>query len=166
MPNDEKRDDREKLYAMIEKVRIAMLTTVEADGSLHTRPMASQEADENGDLWFFTDRTESVARNVAANPQVGLGFSDPHGDNYVAIAGVGTLTQDRATIKAKWNEILKAWFPGGKDDPNLALLRVNPTRGEFWDTRSSTLTNVVGFVKAKLGGGPADDLVDNEKVDL
>lgn len=157
-------DDREKLYGMIEKVKIAMLTTVEADGSLHTRPMANNEADESGDLWFFTDKTESVAKNVAGNPQVGLGFSDPHGDNYVAISGTGTLVDDRATIDEKWDDILTAWFPGGKDDPKIVLLKVNPLRGEFWDTKSSTLTTVVGFVKAKLGGGPANDLVDQGKV--
>ena len=53
MAHEDKQDDRAKLYKMIEKVKIAMLTTIEPDGSLHTRPMGNQEADENGDFWFF-----------------------------------------------------------------------------------------------------------------
>ena len=159
-------DDREKLYDMIKEVRIAMLTTVEADGSLHTRPMGNREADANGDLWFFADKTESVARNVAANPQVGLGFSDPHGNDYVALSGTGSLIDDRATIADKWVDSLKAWFPDGKEDPKIVLLKVSPSKGEFWDTKSSILTTAVGFVKATLGGGPANDLVDQGKVSL
>ena len=155
-----------KLYDLIKETKVAMMTSVEADGSLHSRPMHNHKADEAGDLWFFTDKTESVARNVSGNPQVGLGFSDPHGDDYVAVSGTGTLVEDRATIDDKWNEILKAWFPGGKDDSKLVLLKVSPARGEYWDSKSSLLTNVVGFVKSKLGGGPADDLVDQAKVTL
>ena len=161
-----KHDDRAKLYEMIEKVKIAMLTTVEADGSLHTRPMGFREADASGDLWFFADKTESVAKNVAANPQVGLGFSDPHANDYVAVSGTGELVDDRATIDEKWVDSLKAWFPEGKDDPKIVLLRVKPDKGEYWNAPSSVLTIAVGFVKAKLTGKPADDLVDQAKVEL
>lgn len=160
-------DDREKLYDMIKKVRIAMLTTIEADGSLHTRPMANQEADENGNLWFFAEKGSAVETNVRANPQVALGFSDPGGSDYVAISGTGTLTDDRATIDAKWNDVLTAWFPQGKDDPKIVLLKVDPSKGEFWDTKSGLLYTAASYVKSKLtGSGPADSLSDQAKVSL
>lgn len=166
MAQDETANDREKLYDLLKDVRIAMLTTLESDGSLHTRPMANQEADADGDLWFFTEKGSAVETNVRNNPQVSLGFSDPHGDRYVSISGTGTLTDDRATIHEKWNDSLKAWFPGGQEDPSILLLRVNPRRGEFWETASSTLLRVAGFVKAKLGGGPPTELTDQAKVSL
>lgn len=166
MAHDEKKDDRAKLYSLIEKVKIAMLTTVETDGSLHTRPMANQEADESGNFWFFAEKGSAVESNVRNNPQVSLGFSDPHGDRYVAVSGTGSLTDDRATIHDKWNDALKAWFPEGEDDPKIVLLRVDPHQGEFWDTASSTLLHVVGFVKATFGGGPPTELTDQAKVTL
>ena len=160
-------DDRAKLYDMIKKVRIAMMTTVEAGGALHTRPMASQEADANGDLWFFAEKGSAVEANVRANPQVALGFSDPHGSDYVAVSGTATLTDDRATIHDKWNEVLTAWFPGGKDDPKIVLIRVDPTQGEFWESKSGLLYTAASYVKSKLtGSGPAESLNDNEKVAL
>ena len=163
----EEKDDRAKLYGMIEKVKIAMLTTVEADGSLHTRPMANQESDANGDLWFFAEKGSAVEANVKGNPQVALGFSDPGGSDYVAVSGTAILTDDRATIHDKWNEILTAWFPGGKDDPKIVLIHVNPSKGEFWDTKSGLLYVVTSFLKSKLtGAGPAESLNDNEKVAL
>ena len=157
---------REKLYAMIDKVKIAMLTTVEKDGGLHTRPMANQESDEKGDLWFFLDKTSPLAETIKANPKVALGYSDPSGDNYVSVSGNGQLVQDRATIDEKWSEDVAAWFEGGKENPNVALLRINPDEGEFWDTSSSALATAVGYIKSKLGKGEGSDLVENKKVAL
>lgn len=157
---------RDKLYAMIDKVRIAMLTTVEKDGGLHSRPMSNQEADENGDLWFFLDKTSALAETVKSNPKVSLGYSDPGGDNYVAVSGTAQLVHDKAVIDEKWSEDVAAWFEGGKDNPNVALLKVNPAEGEFWDTSSSALATAVGYIKSKLGRGKGDDLVENRKVAL
>lgn len=160
-------EDREKLYGMIDKVKIAMLTTVESDGSLHTRPMANQESDENGNLWFFAEKGSAVEANIRANPQIALGFSDPHGSDYVAVSGTGALTDDRATIHDKWNEILTAWFPEGKDDPKIVLIKVTPSKGEFWESKSGLLYTAASYVKSKLTGtGPAESLNDNQKVAL
>ena len=160
-------DDREKLYDMIKSVKIAMMTTVEGNGTLHTRPMANQEADASGDLWFFAHKGSAVEGEIGGNSQVALGFAEPGGSDWVALSGTATLSTDRATIHDKWNEILSAWFPKGKDDPDIVLIRVNPHQGEFWDTKSGLLYTVSSFVKSKLtGSGPADSLADNEKVTL
>ena len=162
----ETENPREKLYAMIAKVKIAMLTTVEKDGGLHTRPMANQEADENGDLWFFLDKTSALAQTIKANPKVALGYSDPGGDNYVSVSGAGELVTDRATIEDKWSEDVAAWFEGGKENPNVSLIKVTPDEGEFWDTTSSALAHAIGYVKSKLGKGTGSDVVENKKVAL
>lgn len=157
---------RDKLYEMIAKVKIAMLTTIESDGGLHSRPMANQEADDNGDLWFFLDKTSSLAETVKSNPKVSLGYSDPGGDNYVSVAGSAELIHDKVVIDEKWSEDVAAWFEGGKDNPNVALIKVNPTEGEFWDTSSNALTTAVGYIKSKLGKGTGSDLVENKKMAL
>ncbi len=154
-----------KLYDLIDEVEIAMLTTVEAGGKLHTRPMANQEADENGDIWFFTDKTTSVAKNVKANPKLSLGYSNAR-NTYVAITGTGKIVDDRAKIDELWSDELDMWFPKGKGDPDLTLLCVTPERGEFWDAGSSTVVSVVGYLRAKITGGNADDFIDNRKVKL
>ena len=156
----------DKLYSMIGKVKIAMLTTVESGGKLHSRPMRNKEADENGDLWFFLDKSSAAAQSIRANPRLSLGFSDPANDNYAVIDGSGEIIHDKAKIDEKWTDDLKAWFPDGKDDPSIALLKVRPETGEFWDTASSTLAHVVGYVKATFGAGDGSDAVDNRKVAL
>jgi general stress protein 26 len=165
-PMADEKNPRDKLYEMIDKVKIAVLTTVEKDGGLHSRPMSNQEADENGDLWFFLDKTSALAETIKANPKVALGYSDPSGDNYVSVSGSGELVTDRGTIDAKWTEDVAAWFEGGKQNPNVALLKVNPDEGEYWDTSSSALATAVGYIKSKLGKGEGSDVVENKKVAL
>ncbi len=64
-----------------------------------------------------------------------------------------------------WNPILKAWFPEGLDDPNICLLKVNVEQAEYWDSPSSTLVQIGGFVKALVTGQRADG-GENEKINL
>jgi general stress protein 26 len=158
------KSDKDRLYELIDKVEIAMLTTVEGNGTLHTRPMANQQADQAGAIWFFTEKDGSVARNVNANPRLSLGYAG--NGAYVAVSGTGEMVSDGNKIEELWSEDVKAWFPNGKDDPNLTLLKVMPDIGEFWAFPSKPITQVVGYVKAKLTGEPADDIGENKKVSL
>src|SRR5829696_9114291 len=77
----------QKLYELIKDVKICMMTTVEPDGSLHSRPMYNQEADEAGDLWFFTKLQSPKVTEISKDGQVNLGFSNPSKQDYVSIAG-------------------------------------------------------------------------------
>ena len=156
--------ERAKLYDIIDDLRIAMLTTVEDDGSLHTRPMANMKADRAGIVWFFTDKDGAVARNVEANGKVSLGYAGS--GEYVSATGTGTMVDDRNKIDALWTEAAAAWFPKGKDDPNLTLLRVDLDVGEYWTFPSAPLSQAIGYVKAKLTGEKADDIGENRKVAL
>jgi general stress protein 26 len=156
---------REKLYDLAEDAKIAMMTTHNADGTLYTCPMTFQEKDAQGHLWFFLEKDCETARNLQANVNLSLGFSNPGDSEFVSVAGVGQLIEDRAMIEKLWKPVLKAWFPQGKDDPKIALLRVDPQNGQYWDSPSSTLETVVGYVKNVFGandrGGKMDD---NRKV--
>ena len=62
---------------------------------------------------------------------------------------------DRAKVKALWNEIYRAWFPGGPEDDNVVLIRVEAERAEYWDTPTSALVYAFGYVKAVVTGKPA-----------
>lgn len=156
--------DKKKLYELIDDVHIAMLTTVEKSGTLHTRPMANQKADRKGAIWFFTDKTGSVAANLQNSPKCSLGYAAS--GTYVAVSGKGSLVDDRAKIAELWSPAVEAWFPKGKADPNLTLLKVEPDMGEFWTFPSAPLSQAIGYVKAKLTGEPADDIGENKKVAL
>jgi general stress protein 26 len=66
------------------------------------------------------------------------------------------IVTDRTKIEELWNPIHKAWFPKGVDDPNLVLLKISVEQAEYWDSPSSTIVQVAGFVKALVTGESAD----------
>ncbi len=155
----------EKIAELIKDVRISTLTTVDTDGTLWSRPMAIQAEDFTGTLWFFTKADSEKITHLAANPQVSVAFSDPDDQNYVMMAGTATVLNDRAKIEELWSEPMRTWFPDGKDDPDLRLLKADITRAEYWDTPSSAVVYAYGYVKAALTGKPAKP-GDHAKVSL
>jgi general stress protein 26 len=154
-----------KLYQLIKDVKIAMMTTVDTDGTLHSRPMHSQDADEHGDLWFFTQIQSPKMTEVSRDNAVNLAYSDPSSQTYVSVSGKAEIVRDKAKIQEKWSEPLRAWFPKGVDDPQIALIRVHPLKGEYWDSPSSTLVHLYGYAKAVVTGEQPKP-GDQAKVDL
>lgn len=55
--NVSRKEALEKVAGLIEDVQFAMMTTVDADGTLHSRPMATQNPEEfDGTLFFLTNK--------------------------------------------------------------------------------------------------------------
>jgi general stress protein 26 len=158
--------DIEKRRDLIKDIRFARLTTIDEDGSLRSRPMATQESEHDGDLWFFTPASSPKVGEVERDERVNLSYAEPDDNRYVSISGTAQLVRDRTKMKELWNPALKAWFPEGLDDPDLALLRVRVEKAEYWEYPSSKMVQLAGFVKAIATGKKADDLGENEKLDL
>ena len=134
MSHHEGNNDTKALQEKIKDIRFAMLTTVEADGSLHSRPMATLNTkDFSGDLWFFTYADAPKVGKVQQHHQVNLSYAKPDDNLFVSVSGTAELVRDRQKIKDFWNPMLKSWFPKGEDDPNLALLKVHVDAAEYWD---------------------------------
>jgi general stress protein 26 len=145
-------NDVKKLAKLIKGVEVAMLTTQDDDGTFRSRPMAATQTEFDGTLWFFTQASSHKVHEIDREHQVNLSYADPGGNRYVSVSGLATLVRDRAKIDQLWSPVLKAWFPDGKDDPDIALLRVEVSKAEYWDTPSSTLVRLVGFTRAMLTG--------------
>jgi general stress protein 26 len=141
-----------KLGSLIQDMKVAMLTTVDDDGSLRSRPMATQQAGFDGTLWFFTRADSPKVEEIDHEHRVNVSYADAHKQQYVSVSGTARLVRDPAKNKELWNPAYKAWFPGGLDDPTLALLRVDVDKAEYWDTPSSAVVHIVGFVKAAVTG--------------
>jgi general stress protein 26 len=102
---------------------------------------------------------------VEHDHHVNLSYADPAREHYVSVSGRCQLVRDRDKARELWNPLLKAWFPEGLDDPELALLRVQVEKAEYWDTPSSRMVQLVGFVKSALTGQEYHP-GDNEKISL
>ena len=154
-----------KLGAMIKDIEFAMLTTAEPDGTLRSRPMATQQVEFDGVLWFFTHAHAPKVEEIEREHHVNLSYAKPEDQRYVSVSGLARLVRDRKKAEELWNPAYKAWFPKGLDDPELALLKVNVTQAEYWDSSSSAIVHLVGFVKA-VATGQQYKPGDNEKINL
>jgi general stress protein 26 len=145
-------NNTQKLGELIKEVKIAMLTTAETDGTLRSRPMATQKTEFDGTLWFFTSASSPKVEEVEKSHNVNVSYADPNSNTYVSVTGTATLVRDHEKAKELWNPFLKAWFPLGLEDPDLALLHVTIEKAEFWDSPSSAMVYIAGFVKAIATG--------------
>jgi general stress protein 26 len=160
-------NDIKKLWALIKDVKVAMMTTAEPDGALHSRPMATQEREFDGDLWFFTSINSAKVNEVRQNQHVNLSYADPDDNQYVSVSGTAQIVRDRQKTEELWSPIHRAWFPKGIDDPELALIRVAVDKAEYWDSPSSTMVQLIGFVKAMASGKRYEaDAGEHGKVNL
>ena len=150
----------------IKDVKFGMFTTLDPDGKLSSRPMTSQQVDDQGNVWFFTSDVTDFVRHLAEHPRINVSFSDPDDSLYVSIAGHAELTRDRAKIDELWSPLVAAWFDGGKEDPHLALIRVHIDSAEYWDTHSSKMTQLYALAKSALTGKAPRDLGEHKKITL
>ena len=141
-------EKQQELWERIEGVRTAMLTTVEPDGSLRSRPMWTQGDEFDGSLWFFTAEDAPKVEDLQRNPHVGLSYAAPDKDLYLSVSGRAELVYDRSKAEELWNIFAEAWFPDGVDDPKLALLRVDVDRAHYWEDKKP---KVLQFAEIVLG---------------
>ena len=159
-------DDLQKLRELVKDIDFCMLTTIDEDRDLHSRPMSvNGEIDPDGDLWFFTSASSHKVSEIAKSPKVNVSFADPDNQHYVSISGTAELITDRAKIDELWKPEFKMWFPNGKDDPDVALLRVNLEKVEYWDSPSSTIAYALNFVSSVVTGKEPDQ-GENRKLEL
>lgn len=132
----------EKLNDLIASIEIAMLTTVDARGQLHSRPMATQAVAGDGFLWFFAAQHSTKIDEIRNLHQVNLAYSDPAKMRYVSVSGSCELVRSRPIAEELWKDEYKRWFPGGLDDPDLILLKVTVNAAEFWDVKAGTMRDL------------------------
>ena len=142
-------EEQQKLVALMEDMPIAMMTTFGADGP-RSVPMARQEVEPSAELWFITARDTHHVRDLGADPRVALTFSSR--DSWVAMTGRGEVVDDTAKLRELWNTFAEAWLPGGPEDPNAALIRVDVEGGEYWDTPGGRVASLISLAKSKVTG--------------
>jgi len=147
--------DVKKLAKLIDGIHIAMMTTIDTDGQLRSRPMATQQMEFDGQLWFFTGKSSHKVVEINGEHRVNIAYADPSSSRYVSISGSARLVSDRAKSEELWNPVLRAWFPRGLEDPDIALLNVTPEKAEYWDTPGSHIGQTIAFVKSIFTGQQA-----------
>lgn len=147
--------DFAKLAEMIKDIRVAMLTTFPKDADRpHSRPMYTQKPDTatfDGTLWFLTDIDSAKVHELETNHGVVMTYAAPDKNRYVVAYGRADVERNPEKARELWNIHAKGWWPGGPDDPKLALLRVRVESAEYWDGPSNT-KYMLNLLKAVVTG--------------
>ena len=159
-------EDRQHVADLVSRAEVAMLTTMTAEGKHVSRPMALQEAEFDGDLWFFAYDDSAKAAQVRAHPEVNVSFSDEKHHSWTSISGRAEVVHDRRKAEALYSPTLKAWFPDGLETPGMTLIRVEAQSAEYWEGPTSTVAFAAGVLRAAVTGDPDRDPIRNETVEL
>ncbi|GAB3259042.1 pyridoxamine 5'-phosphate oxidase family protein [Kineosporia babensis] len=163
MPKDEHQAGVAKVAEIIKDVRIAMLTTIDDDGHLVSRPMAVQQVEFDGDLWFVSDGDARKVHQIQHGARTNVSFAS--NGAWLSVAGDAEVRHDRQKLEELWNPVLEAWFPDGPDMAGIALVKIHADTAEYWDAPGSKVTTLISYVKARVKGERAE-VGENEVVDL
>ncbi len=152
-----------KVAELAKDIRIAMLTTVDEDGRFISRPMAQQEVEFDGDLWFFAERDSRTVEQVEADPRASVTLTS--NDVWISLSGTVSVVVDKAKAGELWNGWVEAWMPQGPDDESVVLLKFSADSAEYWETPGGRIASALSFVKAKVTGERYEG-GENERVAL
>lgn len=145
----------EKFKELVNEINICMfITNNSGDEQTHTRPMATIEVEDNGTLWFFTHAGSVKVDEVQKEQEAHLTYAHPGKESYLDVWGDAALVTDRSLIKEKWSPVVKAYFPNGADDPNLALLKVTPKDCYYWESETGKMVQFFKMAVAAATGNP------------
>ncbi len=145
------KEELEQLQSLIGKARIGIITTVNEEGHLVSRPMAVKEREFDGDLWFFTEDPSHKTDEIRSNPQVNVALES--GKGWVSLAGRAQVVKDAAKIDELWDTGAQAWFEEGRGDPKVALLKVTAHTAEYWASDDPKPLVLLKYAKAAVTGG-------------
>lgn len=142
------KDVEERLWKEIRKQRFGMLGLT--DSHQHYQPMTAFVEPDSELIWFFTRNDTDLAKAVSADSKAMFIVQSKDQDIHACIGGALSLDHDRARIEKFWNPHIAAWYPDGKDDPHLTLLRFEPSDAAVWLSEGGPVKYAFEIAKANL----------------
>lgn len=148
--------DLHQLGELIKDIEVAMLTTRTSDGSLVSRPLQTLKLDGNGELIFFTAAKSHKVDDLTDDASANLAYAHPGEHRYVSVRGRARMDRDDDTIDELWTPAQKIFFPEGRNDPNLMVLRVRVRDAAYWEAADNFVARALDFARAMLDDTPSD----------
>jgi len=146
---------QDQLMEQIEDARCVMLGSTNPDD--HMQPMTPQIDDDENEhvIYFYSDKTSDLGARIMMQP--GTVKMCHIGKDYQAyVEGKLSVHRNPATVDKFWNPIVAAWYPDGKTDPKLLMLKFEPEKAHVWASDKSSIGFAYEIAKANL----TDELPD------
>src|SRR5688572_5431153 len=140
----------EKIKEMA-KEKICLFCT-NHNNEIESRPMSTAGIDDDGTLWFFSQKDSEKNQQLQTENKVYLMYIDQDKHHYLSLTGTAEVVNDRKKVDELWNGFLNTWFEYGKDDPQVSLIKVTPEDGHYWDTKNGKLVTLIKIAMAAMTG--------------
>jgi general stress protein 26 len=165
-------DRLNRLYELVENVDVAMLTTKRRDGSLVSRPIATQRRAEGAHFWFVTGEGQPKLAEIAVDPNVNVSWFRERTKEWVSVSGLARIVRDREKIRELYEPTWKVWFPdegghksGGPEDPRIVLIGVEARSAHFMTVDKPKPVVLFEYLKG-LVTGERPEMGEVERVEL
>jgi general stress protein 26 len=145
-----------KLKELVDHNSICMFTSSVDEVPLPTRPMTTQEVDDQGNFWFFSSKMSHKNSEITSDARVQLLFANTSASEYLTVYGTASIYDDRNKIEELWSPMVKAWFQEGKDDPDLTLIKVTPESAYYWEPKQNKMVTLFKMAASAVSGKRMD----------
>lgn len=145
-------DAIKKLKEIAEDIKICMFCTKTEKLPFQTRPMGTQKVDDDGKLWFLSAADSDKNEEIKQDENVQLIYSKASDSHFLSVSGKASITRDKTKINELWNKWAEAWFKGGKDDPRLTVVCVEPIDAHYWDTKNGKMITLIKLAISAFSG--------------
>lgn len=153
----------DRLWRTIDKGRFGMLGLAEAN--MHFQPMTAFTEKTDGQIWFFINRDSDLARKARDGADAMFVIQAKDQELQACIGGHLVQEHDADRISRYWSPMVAAWFPEGKHDPHLTLLRLECRDAQVWLTEAGPLKFAWEIARSNLKG-ERPDLGEHRHLDL
>lgn len=150
------------LYALIDGIEVAMLTTRRQDGQLVSRAMQTQRRTSGADLWFVTNAESLKFEELVFDPHVNVSYYRDRTREWVSVSGRAILSRDRDLIRGLFKPEWATWFEadgkpnsrydGSANDPRIALILVEAQAASYFKRDRSLPLVLFDLARAMIGG--------------
>ena len=150
----------DKFKELVKHESTCLFTTRLTHVPLTTRPMSIQEVCDQGNFWFISPSDSDKNQEIENDPRVQLFISNTSNYEFLSVYGKASISRDREKIDQYWNDIAKAWFSEGKDDPRVTIIKVIPEEGFYWDTKDGKLVSMIKILASAVSGKTLEEGVE------
>jgi general stress protein 26 len=145
-----------RLWSEIGKARYGMLGLVGAGAGGHFQPMTAFTEPDASAIWFFARKSSDLAGRLEGGGEAMFIIQAKDQEFQACMGGRLAADHDPARIGRYWNAVVAAWYPEGKDDPDLTLLRLDVRDAQVWLSEGNPVAFGFQISKANVTGREPD----------
>lgn len=151
-----------KLQELVKSQGMCMFASNMSEYPVSARPMSTLEADDAGNLWFFSKESSEKNEEIIADGRVQLFYANTGSSEYLTVTGNAVIEKDKAKAEELWTRWAKTWFNEGVDDPELTIIKVEAVDAHYWDTKNNKLVSLLKMATGAITGNTMDDGVEGD----